>query len=71
MKNMQCMCLTGKKSSCSENGIKDAKEGIVVAGGRGKGSALNTVVFILEGLFVDTSGTIYVVDARNERVKCS
>ena len=49
---------------------KGAKEGIVVAGGQGKGSALTQLSYP-RGLFVDTSGTIYVVDARNERVKCS
>ena len=49
---------------------KDANQGIVVAGGRGKGSAL-TQLSHRNGLFVVTSGTIYVVDSWNDRVKCS
>ena len=49
---------------------KDAKERIVVAGGRGQGSAL-TQLYHPQGLFVDTSHAIYVADARNDRVKCS
>ena len=46
---------------------KDAKEGIVVAGGQGKGSALTQLSYP-NGLFVDTSSTIYVVDFNNHRV---
>ena len=49
---------------------KDAKEGIVVAGGRGEGNALTQLSYP-QGLLVDTSGTIYVVDAWNDPVKCS
>ena len=49
---------------------KGANQGIVVAGGQGKGSAL-TQLSHPQGLFVDTSGTINVIDARNDRVKCS
>ena len=49
---------------------KGAKEGIVVAGGRGQGSALTQLSYP-RGLFVDTSGTIDVVDAKNDCVKCS
>ena len=49
---------------------KDTKEGIVVAGRRGQGSAL-TQLYYPNDLFVDTSGTLDVVDARNDRVKCS
>ena len=49
---------------------KGAKEGIVVAGGRGQGNAL-TQLSHLEGLFVDISGTIYVADSWNDRVSCS
>ena len=49
---------------------KDAKEGIVVAGGRGQRKRFNTVCLVLNGLFVDTSSTIYVVDSWNDRVKC-
>ena len=49
---------------------KDANQGIFVAGGRRKGSAL-TQLSHPRGLFVDTSGTIDVVDAWNDRVKCS
>ena len=50
---------------------KGAKEGIVVAGGGGgEGSAL-TQLYDTERAFVYTSGTIYVIDARNDRIKCS
>ena len=51
---------------------KDAKEGIVVAGGGEKGSASTQLSSSRSrGLFVVTSSTIYVVDAWNDRVKCS
>ncbi|CAF2117469.1 unnamed protein product, partial [Rotaria magnacalcarata] len=43
------------------------KEGIVVAGGQGEGSAL-TQLNSPNGLFVDTLGTLYVADSRNDRV---
>ena len=43
------------------------KKGIVVAGERGKGSAL-THLYYPQGLFVDTSSTIYVADSWNHRV---
>ncbi|CAF5122862.1 unnamed protein product, partial [Rotaria sp. Silwood1] len=44
-----------------------AKEGIVVAGGQGEGKALTQLSYP-QGLFVDTSGTIYVADSSNHRV---
>ncbi|CAF4419061.1 unnamed protein product, partial [Rotaria magnacalcarata] len=46
---------------------KCAKEGIVIAGGQGAGSALTQLNGPL-GLFVDTLGTLYVVDEFNYRV---
>ncbi|CAF1313727.1 unnamed protein product, partial [Rotaria magnacalcarata] len=46
---------------------KGAKEGIVVAGGQGAGSAL-TQLDHPDGLFVDTLGTLYVADYENDRV---
>ncbi|CAF4519964.1 unnamed protein product, partial [Rotaria magnacalcarata] len=46
---------------------KGAKEGIVVAGGQGQGSAL-TQLYYSEGIFVDTLGTLYVADSWNHRV---
>ncbi|CAF4262827.1 unnamed protein product, partial [Rotaria sordida] len=46
---------------------KDAKEGIVVAGGQGEGNAL-TQLWYPQGLFVDTLGTIYVADTFNNRM---
>ena len=49
---------------------RGTNQGIVVAGGQGKGSALTQLSFP-DRLFVDTLGTIYVVDARDDRVKCS
>ncbi|CAF4371732.1 unnamed protein product, partial [Rotaria magnacalcarata] len=46
---------------------KGAKEGIVVAGGQGGGSALTQLSAPYE-LFVDTVGALYVADAGNARV---
>ncbi|CAF4628628.1 unnamed protein product, partial [Rotaria socialis] len=46
---------------------KGAKEGIVVAGGQGEGSAL-TQLSRPNGIFVDTLGTLYVADSYNHRV---
>ncbi|CAF2117929.1 unnamed protein product, partial [Rotaria magnacalcarata] len=46
---------------------KGSKEGIVVAGGHGEGSAL-TQLNDPGGLFVDTLGTLYVADSLNHRV---
>ncbi|CAF5026866.1 unnamed protein product [Rotaria sp. Silwood1] len=46
---------------------KGAKEGIVVAGGQGKGNSL-TQLSNPWGLFVDTLGTIYIADRNNHRV---
>ncbi|CAF1619120.1 unnamed protein product, partial [Rotaria magnacalcarata] len=46
---------------------KDAKEGIVVAGEQGSGSALTQLQYP-EGIFVDTLGTLYVADQVNHRV---
>ncbi|CAF4963419.1 unnamed protein product, partial [Rotaria socialis] len=43
------------------------KEGIVVAGGQGAGSALTQLSYP-EGIFVDTLGTLYVADSENYRV---
>ncbi|CAF4594658.1 unnamed protein product, partial [Rotaria magnacalcarata] len=47
--------------------VEGAKEGIVVAGGQGQGSAL-TQFNDPNGLFVDTLGTLYVADSWNYRV---
>ncbi|CAF4496617.1 unnamed protein product, partial [Rotaria magnacalcarata] len=44
-----------------------AKEGIVVAGGQGAGSALTQLPYPY-GIFVDTLGTLYVADSWNHRV---
>ncbi|CAF4432559.1 unnamed protein product, partial [Adineta steineri] len=46
---------------------KDAKEGIVVAGGNGKGGNLNQLSSP-EGVIVDDLGQIYVADVGNHRV---
>ncbi|CAF1543565.1 unnamed protein product [Rotaria sp. Silwood1] len=46
---------------------KGAKEGVIVVGGHGEGNAL-TQLYHPFGLFVDTMGTIYVVDSANHRV---
>ncbi|CAF5177630.1 unnamed protein product, partial [Rotaria sp. Silwood1] len=44
-----------------------AKQGIVVAGGKGTGNSL-TQLFFPEGLVVDRLGTVYVVDQSNNRI---
>jgi sugar lactone lactonase YvrE len=46
---------------------KDAKEGIVVAGGQGSGNSLTQLSSPWE-LFVDTLGTVYVAEEGNCRV---
>ncbi|CAF2123874.1 unnamed protein product [Rotaria magnacalcarata] len=46
---------------------KGAKEGIVVAGGQGEGSAL-TQLKCPDVIFVDTLGALYVADTWNHRV---
>jgi sugar lactone lactonase YvrE len=47
--------------------MKDAKEGIVVAGGEGEGDDL-TRLSHPAGILVDQWGTIYVADRKNDRV---
>ena len=69
MKNKQCMCLTRYNHRVIKWN-KDAKEGIVVAGGQGYGSALTQLSYPRR-LFVDISGAIYVADSWNDSVKCS
>ncbi|CAF4450755.1 unnamed protein product, partial [Rotaria magnacalcarata] len=46
---------------------KGAKEGIIVAGGQGKGCSLAQLDQAY-GIFVDTLGTLYVADSGNHRV---
>ena len=46
---------------------KDAKEGIVVAGGHGMGNSLMQL-HGPEGIVVDPSGTVYVADHNNHRI---
>ncbi|CAF5200899.1 unnamed protein product, partial [Rotaria magnacalcarata] len=46
---------------------KEAKEGIVVAGGRGEGSLLSQLN-LPEAVIVDQLGTVYVADRVNNRI---
>ncbi|CAF3210586.1 unnamed protein product [Rotaria sp. Silwood2] len=46
---------------------KNAKEGIVMAGGQGPGDSL-TQLSSPRGIFIDHFGTLYVVEAGNNRV---
>ncbi|CAF4713696.1 unnamed protein product [Rotaria sp. Silwood2] len=46
---------------------KGAKEGIIVAGGNGKGDAV-TQLHYPNGLFVDRLNTVYVADSENYRI---
>ncbi|CAF0946176.1 unnamed protein product [Rotaria sp. Silwood1] len=47
--------------------MKDAKEGIVVAGGNGPGNSL-TQLWASIGVAVDQLGTIYIADSNNHRI---
>ena len=47
--------------------IKNAKEGIVVAGGQGQGNSLRQLSSP-SGIFVDRTGSVYVVDQENHRL---
>ena len=47
--------------------MKGAKEGIVVAGGQGKGNSL-TQLFHPSGVIVDHLGNVYVADFNNDRI---
>ncbi|CAF1430472.1 unnamed protein product [Rotaria sordida] len=47
--------------------MEGAKQGIVVAGGQGRGNGL-TQMFGPEGVVVDQLGTVYVVDYGNARI---
>jgi DNA-binding beta-propeller fold protein YncE len=47
--------------------LKDAKEGIVVAGGNGQGNSLTQLSYP-RGVIVDQLGQIYVADGGNDRV---
>jgi sugar lactone lactonase YvrE len=47
--------------------LKDAKEGIVVAGGNGQGNSL-TQLYSPYGVIADQLGQIYVTDSMNHRV---
>jgi hypothetical protein len=49
--------------------MKDAKEGIVVAGGHGQGNGVRQL-WHPQGVIVDQLGTIYVADEGNNRVMC-
>jgi sugar lactone lactonase YvrE len=47
--------------------IKEAKEGILVAGGNDKGKEL-TQLYYPRGVWVDEMGTVYVAEFGNQRV---
>jgi DNA-binding beta-propeller fold protein YncE len=49
--------------------VKDAKEGMVVAGGQGEGSRF-TRLSSPSGLIVDHLGNVYGADSSNERIMC-
>jgi DNA-binding beta-propeller fold protein YncE len=49
--------------------IKDAKEGVIVAGGNGQGNSL-IQLFNPIGVTVDQMGNIYVADSCNNRIMC-
>jgi sugar lactone lactonase YvrE len=47
--------------------VEGAKQGIVVAGGRGEGNGL-TQLYDPKGVIVDQLGTVYVADGWNARI---
>ncbi|CAF4615677.1 unnamed protein product, partial [Rotaria sp. Silwood2] len=47
--------------------VEGAKQGIVVAGGQGQGNGL-TQLYYPQGVVVDQLGTVYVAEARNDRI---
>jgi DNA-binding beta-propeller fold protein YncE len=47
--------------------VKDAKEGIVVAGGQGEGNGLRQLSYP-RGIIVDQLGSVYVADGGNHRL---
>lgn len=50
-----------------DNNSKWAPNGIVVAGGNGKGSGLNQISFP-QGIYIDDDDTVYVADTSNHRI---
>jgi hypothetical protein len=49
--------------------LKDAKEGIIVAGDQGEGNSLKQLS-CPHGIIVDQLGNLYVADAGNHRMIC-
>ena len=49
--------------------MKNAKEGIIVAGGQGKGNQLTQLSYP-QGVIVDHLGNVYVTDHGNYRIMC-
>jgi hypothetical protein len=49
--------------------MKDAKEGMVVAGGQGRGNSLTQLSY-LTGVTVDHLGNVYVADPWNHGIMC-
>ena len=47
--------------------VKGAIEGIVVAGGQGRGSTLSQLC-LPDGIIVDQLGTLYIADRGNHRI---
>jgi sugar lactone lactonase YvrE len=47
--------------------VKDAKEGVIVAGGKGQGNSLTQLSNPM-GLIVDHLDNVYIADSRNDRV---
>jgi sugar lactone lactonase YvrE len=47
--------------------VEGAKQGIVVAGGQGKGNGLTQLSYP-KGVVVDQLGTVYVADTGNDRI---
>ena len=63
---IQCTCLMGKNHRVMK-WVEGAKQGIVVAGGQGKGNGLTQLSYP-QGVVVDQLGTVYVADCGNARI---
>ena len=62
-----CLCVRTTTMTEWWNGWRGATEGIIVAGGQGKGSALSQLN-VPEGVIVDQLGTLYIADRYNHRI---
>ena len=58
-----------EKDEVRRYGREDGKEGVIAAGGNGRGAALNQLEEPASVLFSDR-GDLYIVDRNNHRIQC-